>query len=336
MTLPKPGPRPVVLATCTFSPYPLRGPDHREVLLREGLKLLDDMARAADAQGEALDLVVWPEYFAQGEQGALAEKAEAVDGRTVTAVAERTRKLGTNAAVPLALKEDGEFFNALVFLDRRGEHVGTYRKVNPVPDEDGVCEDGVTPGREVPVFDLDIGRVGAQICFDACFEEAWPTLARAGAELVVFASAMPAVMWLKAYAHMNQYYVLASTWTAPTVIVDPVGREVARTHDRNQVLVAKVDLDYRVYGDHRVDFVTELVEKYGGRIRMDWHPEELTWLVTSSDPNLSVAEFMKREKLVTTCERLAEAGARLASIKAQESVPRTVPGRSWVPNRGQR
>lgn len=31
MSLPMPGPRPIVLATCTFSPHPLRGPDQREV-----------------------------------------------------------------------------------------------------------------------------------------------------------------------------------------------------------------------------------------------------------------------------------------------------------------
>ena len=323
----RPGPRSAVVGTCTFSPYPLRGLNHRDVLLREGLQLLDDMAREADAQGESLDLVVLPEYFAQGEQGTLAEKAEAFDGRTVTAVAERTRRFDTNAAVPLALKEDGEFFNALVFIDRQGEHVGTYRKVNPVPGENGLCESGVTPGREVPVFDLDIGRVGAQICFDAYFEEAWRALGRAGAELVVFPSAMSAVMGLKAHAYTNQYYVLASTWNVPTVIVDPVGREVARTHDRNQALVAKIDLDYCVYSNHRVDFVTELVEKYEGRIHMDWHPEELMWIVTSSDPSLPVDEFMKREKLATTRGYLAEAGAKLAKIRAEESAPRTVPGR---------
>lgn len=326
MSARKPGPRSAVLATCTFSPYPLRGPDHREVLLREGLALLDDMAREAEAQGEALDLVVWPEYFAQGEQGTLEEKAEPLDGRTITAVAEKTSKLGTYAAVPLALKEDGAFFNALVFLDRRGEHLGTYRKLNPVPGEDGLYEGGLTPGSDVPVFDLDFGRVGAQICFDACFEAAWPALARAGAELVVFSSAMQAVMWLKAYAFMNQYYVLASTWTPPTVLIDPIGREVARTHDRNQVFVAKVDLDYRVYGNHRVDFVTELVEKYGGRIHMDWHPEELMWLVTSSDPALPVNEFMKREQLITISEHLSRARIGLAKAKGGASALRIVPG----------
>ena len=51
MTERRPGPRPAVLGTCTFSPYPLREPDHRSVLLREGLALLDDMARQADARG---------------------------------------------------------------------------------------------------------------------------------------------------------------------------------------------------------------------------------------------------------------------------------------------
>ncbi len=322
------GPRPAVLATCTFSPYPLRDLADRDALLREGLQVLDAMAREAENQGESLDLVLWSEKFAQDPRLPVAEKAETVDGRTVTAVAERTRKLGTNAAVPLVLKEDGDYFNALVFLDRRGEHVGTYRKVNPVPGEDELCEGGVRPGGEVPVFDLDVGRVGAQICFDAYFEDAWRALGSAGAELVVFSSAMQGVMGLKTHAYTNQYYVLASTWNVPTVIVDPVGRELARTHERDQVLVVKVDLDYRVYSNWRVDFVKELLEKYEGRIHMDWHPEELMWIVTSSDPSLPVEEFMKREKLATTCEHLAEAGATLAKIKREGSAPRTVPGRN--------
>ncbi len=327
MSVRRTGSRPAVLGTCTFSPYPTRGPDHREVLLREGLQMLDDMAREADAQRQALDLVVWPEYFAQGEQGTLEEKAETADGRTITAIAERTRRLGTNAAVPLALREDGEFYNALVFLDRRGDPVGIYKKANPVPGDGGLFEGGLTPGKETEVFDLDIGRVGAQICFDACFDHGWPALARAGAELVVYPSAMPAVMWLKAYAFMNQYYVLSSTWAVPSVLVDPVGREVARTHDRNQVFVAKVDLDYCVYGEHRTEVVAELVQRYGGRIHMDWHPEELMWLVTSSDPDLPAAEFMKREKLLTIREHLAAADARLAKVRTGTSAPRIVPGR---------
>lgn len=324
----KPGPRPAVLGTCTFSPYPLRDLADRDVLLRESLGMLDEMAREADRQGESLDLVAWPEKVAQDPRLPVPEKAEPLDGRIIGAVAERTRKMGTNAAVSLALDEDGEYSNALVFLDRQGEPVGIYRKINPVPDEDGVCEGGLSAGRGVPVIDLDIGRIGAQICFDGYFEDAWRVLGREGAELVVFSSAMQAVMGLKAHAYTNQYYVLASTWNVPTVIVDPVGRELARTDGPNQVRVVKVDLDYRVYSDWRVQFVEELLEKYAGRIRMDWHPEELMWIVTSTDPDLPVEEFMKREELATTIEYLSGSGAQLAKIRGESRPPRTVPGHS--------
>jgi predicted amidohydrolase len=321
----RPGPRPAVLATCTFSPYPLRDLDDGDALLREGLAMIDEMAREADRQGESLDLVVWPEKVAQDPRIPVPEKAEPIDGRIITTVAERTRKLGTNAAVSLALEEDGLYSNALVFLDRQGQPVGVYRKINPVPGANGVCEGGLAPGLGVPVFDLDIGRVGAQICFDGYFEDAWRTLGREGAELVVFSSAMQAVMGLKAHAYTNQYYVLAATWNVPTVIVDPCGRELARTDGPKQVRVVKVDLDYRVYSDWRVQFVHELLEKYDGRIRMDWHPEELMWIVTSTDPALPVAEFMKAEKLATTTEYLAEAGAQLAKIRGEHGLPHTLP-----------
>lgn len=321
----QPGPRPAVLGTCTFSPYPLRDLNDRDALLRESLAMLDEMAREADRQGESLDLVAWPEKVAQDPRLPVPAKAEPLDGRIITAVAERTRKLGTNAAVSMALDEDGQYSNAVVFLDRRGEPAGIYRKINPVPEGGGVCEGGLAPGREARVFDLDIGRVGAQICFDGYFEDAWRTLGREGAELVVFSSAMQAVMGLKAHAYTNQYYILASTWNVPTVIVDPVGRELARTDGPNQVRVVKVDLDYRVYSDWRVQFVEELLGKYDGRIRMDWHPEELMWIVTSTDPDLPVDEFMKREELATTTGYLAEAGAQLAKIRGEDCRPHTLP-----------
>ena len=63
---------------------------------------------------------------------------------------------------------------------------------------------------------------------------------------------------------------------------------MARTDGPKQVRVVKVDLDYRVYSDWRIQFVQELLEKYDGRIKADWHPEELMWVVTSTDPALPV------------------------------------------------
>ncbi len=324
MNEPKSGPRCAVLGTCTLSPYQYPDPDDFDNLLRDGLELLDAMAREADAQGEALDLVVWPEYFAQGEQKCVAEKAEALDGRIVTAVAERTRKLGTNAAVPLALKEDGEFFNALVFLDRRGEHVGTYRKLHPVLGENDVFEGGVAPGHEARVIELDIGRVGAQICYDVFFDDGWRELSREGAELVVYSSATPALAGLKAYACLHEYYVLSSTWKVPSTVVDPIGAEVARTRAHKDVLVAKVDLDFRVISWLPDDRIRALEDKYGGRIRQDWHNEENQCLLTSLDPSLPVGEFLRLEKILArrsevARNRAAEARLRLAGDREGEN-----------------
>lgn len=304
MGRPNSGPRPVVLGTCTLSPYSHPDPDDLDGMLQAGLDLLDDMARAADAQGEALDLVAWPEYFAQGEPKPAKEKAEPVDGRTIAAVAERIRKLNTNAAVPLCLREGDAYFNAIVFLDRQGEHVGTYAKAHPCFGN-GAFECGVQPGLSAQVFDLDIGRVGAQICYDVFFGSGWKDLAQAGAELVVFSSATPAVARVKAYACLHEYYVLTSTWNVPTIVATPLGYEMARTRKHKEVLVQKVDLEFIIANWMPEARARALEERYKGRIRQEFFPEDQQYLFTSLDPDLPVAEMFRREKLVSRHDGMA-------------------------------
>ena len=301
----RPGPRPAVLCTCTLGPWKVT--NGNEERLRNGLDLFDGMVRAAEARGWAPDLVVWPEHFSQGESEVpRAEQAEPLDGRTLSAVAERARRCHTYAAVSLLLDEGGEFFNAVVFLDRKGELLGTYRKVFPVLDLQDRLEEGVAPGRDFPVFDLDFGRVGAQVCFDVFYEQGWQALEAAGAELVVFPSATSAVAALRSHAYRHEYYILASTFRVPTVIVDPIGGEVARTAADREVLAVRIDLDYRVLPWNSMrDFGKAQAEKYGERICQDWHREEDTCLVTSRDPELAVGEWLKVEGLETSRQHLA-------------------------------
>jgi predicted amidohydrolase len=294
----KDGPRPVVLGTATLAPFDLVVPGGNPERLANGLALIDEMARRAAAGHERLDMVLLPEHFsASGNQ---LELAEPVDGRTVCAVAEKARRYGTNAAVPLWLREGDEVYNAVVLLNRSGEPVGSYRKVFPVVFPDGSLENGIAPGRDFPVFDMDFGRVGVMICFDEYFEQGWTALARKGAELVLFPSASSAVALVKAYAWRNHYYVLASSYRPPTVLVDPLGTEIARTHTDRQVLVTKIDLDYRIVPwNALMDFGELLGARYGSRIRQDWHYEEDLCLLTSRDPSLPVQEVMDAEGLFT-------------------------------------
>ena len=304
MTDRRPGPRPAIIGTCTLSPFDVAGGDQER--LANGLAMIDDMARQAEQKGWQLDVVILPEQFAQGEKELPQQNAQTIDGPIVTAVAEKAREYSTHAAVPVRLREGDAFYNTLVILGRDGEPLGVYRKVFPVLTLDGSLEGGITPGGEWPVLDLDFGRVGAQICFDVFFDDGWQTLDDNGAELVLFSSATSGVAWLRSHANRHQYYVAASTWRPPSIIVDPIGREIARTAANKEAMVVRIDMDYRVVPWNSLrDWGKEQMEKYGARIRQDWHYEEDHCLVTSTDPDLPVDEWLRRERLETSREHLA-------------------------------
>jgi len=302
----KAGPRPVVVGTCTLAPF--QHPDGNAGRLADGLVLVDRMAARARAENWALDLVVLPEHFAQHDhqKRSLEEEAEPLDGPLVAALAQKARQHKTYVALSMLLAEGGRFHNAVVFLDRQGRHVGRYLKQCPVLLLDGSLERGVTPWHETPTFDLDFGRVGAQICIEAFFDDGWQALDSQGVELVVFPSATSGVMALRSQAWRHQCYIVASTFRAPAVMVDPLGREIARTAGDKEVLVARFDLDYRVLPWNSLrDFGVALGRKYAARIRQNWDREEDMCLVTSLDPKLPVGEFLKRENLETHRQHLA-------------------------------
>ncbi len=300
----KDGPRIAVIGTCTLSPYSVSDPGQ---LLADGLAMLDEMARRAENQGWGLDLAVLPETFAQVGRPPGAEAAETLDGPIVNAVAEKARAYETYATVPLRFRDGNEVRNSLVMLDRQGEPAGIYHKVFVTTARDGSLEGGIKPGTEFPVFELDFGRVGAQICYDVFFENGWQAYDDQDAELVIFSSATPLVMALRSYAFRHQYYVVSSVHEVPSVIVDPIGREVARTTADREPVLARVDLDYRVVRWSSLqDYGKSLGEKYGDRINQDWHYEEHMCLLTSRDAELPVREVMDREGLGTHREDLLQ------------------------------
>lgn len=71
----------------------------------------------------------------------------------------------------------------------------------------------VMPGKELPVFDTDFGRIGIQICFDIGWRDGWKELADKGAQLVIWTSAYDGGNLLHTYAAHNMYYVVSSVRT---------------------------------------------------------------------------------------------------------------------------
>ena len=79
-------------------------------------------------------------------------------------------------------EKDGDtVYNTAVLISRTGEYAGKYRKVC-LPREE--IQGGITPGKSLPVFDTDFGRIGLMICWDVFFPEPARTLAHKGAEVI--------------------------------------------------------------------------------------------------------------------------------------------------------
>jgi predicted amidohydrolase len=296
----KNGPRPAVIGTCCLAK---RGVSDTRALLADGLAMVDEMARQARERDWRLDLAVLPEAFAHADEHASSDAAEPLDGTIVTAMAGKARELGIYVAVSLYLRQEHQTRNSVVLIGRDGKTVGVYHKARPVILPDGTLEGGVTPGRETPVFDLEFGRVGVQICFDAFYDEGWNALAAEEAELVLFPSAAPNVSALASHACRGGYYIVGAISRPPAIVVDPVGHEITRAAGDRKVTVVRIDLDYRILPS-RFTWTRgqEIKDKYGERVDFGWHDAEGCCLMTSRDPSLPIGRLIEMEKLETLSE----------------------------------
>jgi predicted amidohydrolase len=298
----KDGPRPAVIGVCSLRQD---GAADRDDLLRRNLAMIDRMVGQAAEQGSRLDLAVLPECSFQFVEGNRVEAAaETLDGRIVTAVAEKAKQHRIYATAPTQLLRDGKAYNSVVLLDRRGQVVGVYDKAFPVMMGDGSLEYGITPGREFPVFDLDFGRVGVQICWDIAFDPGWQALADQDAELVLFLTnpAVPTALRGRAWRH--GYFIAASTVHPLSMVVSPTGRVLGVISEDGGSLVTRVDLDFRVLHSNCMwEWTKQRAEKYEGRINIEWDSDAHEYLVTSNDPNLPVRRFLETEKLLTGRQR---------------------------------
>ncbi|MDP9044950.1 MAG: carbon-nitrogen hydrolase family protein [Pseudomonadota bacterium] len=153
------------------------------------LRRLERAAREAATAGA--DLLVTPEMFLTGYaigSDAVQRLAEPVDGPSARAAAALAASAGL--AMVWGYPEraaDGRVFNAVQWVDARGEVRGNYRKIHLFGDRDraqfapsdGACR----------VFEADGCRVGMLICYDVEFPEAVRRLALQGADLVVVPTA---------------------------------------------------------------------------------------------------------------------------------------------------
>jgi predicted amidohydrolase len=267
-----------------------------------------------------------PETTLTSQDGPASRRAVPVQGLVLETFGALARRHKTYLVIPLDLVEDGVsgpvYSNAAVLLDRRGAVAGIYRKVHPVANlgRDDL-ENGITPGREFPVFDCDFGKLGIQICWDIVFDDGWQALADKGAEIVVWPSQSPATAQPAARAGRHRYFIVSSCWRNNSTIYEPTGLVAGRSETPGKVLVHQLDLCYAVLGwSARLRDGKALSEKYNDRVGYHYEPEEDLGMFWSNDPRTTIGTMIQSLGLEEIDAQIAR-NRRLQDAARGRSVP---------------
>lgn len=137
-------------------------------------------------------------YFCQYESTELFDLAEPLDGPTGQRLAALAAELDIVLVGSLfERRAPGLYHNTAVVYDRGQGQVGIYRKMH-IPDDPGFYEKFYfTPGdqddnRELGFqpIDTSVGRLGLLVCWDQWYPEAARLMALAGAELLLYPTAI--------------------------------------------------------------------------------------------------------------------------------------------------
>ena len=131
-------------------------------------------------------------YFCQTEDPAHFELAEPIPGPSTEALGEAARAHGIALVVPVfERRTEGVYHNTAVVLDEGGAELGRYRKMH-IPDDPLYLEKFYfTPGdlgfRSVSTR---FARLGVLLCWDQWFPEAARLTALAGAQILLYPTAI--------------------------------------------------------------------------------------------------------------------------------------------------
>lgn len=165
-----------------------------------------------------------------GEHLKLATSVE--ENATIKRFQELAAELGVVLPVSWFERSQNTFFNSLAMIDADGTLMGVYRKSH-IPNSIGYQEKTYfTPGDTgFMVWDTRFGRVGAAICWDQWFPEAARAMVLAGAEILLYPTAIgsePGAPELDSREHWRRVMQgHAAANMVPLVASNRIGREAA-------------------------------------------------------------------------------------------------------------
>lgn len=161
----------------------------------ENVEKLEKNIRAVAAQGA--ELVVLQElhnglYFCQTEDPAIFNQAETIPGPSTDSFGKLARELGVVIVLSLFEKRAaGLYHNTAVVLEKDGTIAGKYRKMH-IPDDPAYYEKFYfTPGDlGFEPIQTSVGKLGVLVCWDQWYPEAARLMAMAGAEVLIYPTAI--------------------------------------------------------------------------------------------------------------------------------------------------
>jgi N-carbamoylputrescine amidase len=131
-------------------------------------------------------------YFCQTEDVNAFNLAETIPGPTSNTLGKLAKELGIVIVASLFEKRaTGLYHNTAIVLDKDGSIAGKYRKMH-IPDDPGYYEKFYfTPGDlGFTPIQTSIGKLGVLVCWDQWYPEAARLMAMAGAEILLYPTAI--------------------------------------------------------------------------------------------------------------------------------------------------
>ncbi len=255
----------------------------------------------ADAASQGAKLVVFPEAFVSAYPKGLDfgarvggrtpegrrmfrryyESSVDVPGPAVDALAAIARDNAVHLVIGVIERDGGTLYCTVLFFSPTGEFLGKHRKLMPTAMERLVW--GMGDGSTMPVFETEIGKLGAVICWENYMPLLRTTMYAQGVELYCAPTVDDRETWARSMQHIafeGRCFVLSAVQflkrgdcpedypaiqgndpettliRGGSVIVNPQGVVLAGpVYDAQAILIADIDLNEIVEGKYDLDVV---------------------------------------------------------------------------------
>ncbi len=163
--------------------------------IQHNTERLQSKIRELAAQGA--ELIVLQEihnglYFCQTEHPDIFDQAETIPGPSTDSFGQLAKELGVVIVLSLFEKRaPGLYHNTAVVMEKDGTIAGKYRKMH-IPDDPAYYEKFYfTPGDlGFHPIETSVGKLGVLVCWDQWYPEAARLMALAGAEVLIYPTAI--------------------------------------------------------------------------------------------------------------------------------------------------